>query len=69
MSTDGWIFDAEYSTLDPYQSEERPHVGYITQSIYAKPTTPVTTVAIIVGNSDGKPGQKQDLKIYVVQTP
>ena len=40
MSTDGWIFDAEYSQLDPYLSEERRHVGYITQSIYVKPTTP-----------------------------
>jgi hypothetical protein len=31
MSTDGWIFDAEHSQLDPYLSEERPHVGYITE--------------------------------------
>ena len=46
MSTDGWIFDAEYSQLDPYLSEERPHIGYITQSIYVKPTDPPTTVAI-----------------------
>lgn len=39
MSTDGWIFDAEYSQLDPYLSEERPYAGYITHSIYVKPTT------------------------------
>ncbi len=69
MSTDGWIFDAEYSHLDPYLSEERPHVGYITQSIYVKPTTPPTTVAVIVGNFDGKPGNKRDLRVYLTQTP
>ncbi len=69
MSTDGWIFDAEYSQLDPYMSEERPHVGYITQSIYVKPTTPPTTIAVIIGNFDGKPGNKRDLKVYLTQTP
>lgn len=68
MSTDGWIFDSEYSQLDPYLSEERPHAGYITQSIYVKPTTPPTTVAVIVGNFDGKPGNKRDLKLYLTQT-
>ncbi|MEO6155996.1 MAG: type II toxin-antitoxin system VapC family toxin [Ilumatobacteraceae bacterium] len=69
MSTDGWIFDAEYSHLDPYLSEERPHVGYITQSIYVKPTTPPTTIAVIIGKFDGKPGNKRDLKVYLTQTP
>lgn len=69
MSTDGWIFDAEYSHLDPYLSEERPHIGYITQSIYVKPTTPPTTIAVIVGNFDGKPGNKRDLTVYLTQTP
>jgi hypothetical protein len=69
MSTDGWIFDAEYSQLDPYMSEERPHVGYITQSIYVKPTSPPTTIAVIIGNFDGKPGNKRDLKVYLTQTP
>ena len=69
MSTDGWIFDAEYSQLDPYLSEERPHVGYITQSIYVKPTTPPTTIAVIIGNFDGKPGNKKDLRVYLTQTP
>lgn len=69
MSTGGWIFDSEFSHLDPYLSETEPHVGYITQSIYAKPTTPPTTVAIIIGNLDGKPGNKKRLKVYLVQTP
>lgn len=69
MSTDGWIFDAEYSQLDPYLSEERPHIGYITQSIYVKPTTPPTTVAVIIGNFDGKPGNKRDLTLYLTHTP
>lgn len=69
MSTDGWIFDAEYSQLDPYLSEERPHLGYITQSIYGKPTTPPTTIAVIIGNLDGKPGNKRDLKVYLTRTP
>ena len=69
MFTDGWIFDAEYSQLDPYLSEERPHVGYITQSIYVKPTTPPTTIAVIIGNFDGKPGNKRDLTLYLSKTP
>jgi predicted nucleic acid-binding protein len=69
MSTDGWIFDAQYSQLDPYLSEERPHIGYITQSIYVKPTDPPTTIAVIIGNFDGKPGNKRDLRVYLTQTP
>ena len=69
MSTDGWIFDADYSVLDPYQAEDGPHAGYITWSIYAKPTSPVVTVAIIVGNFDRKPGRKRDLTVSIVQTP
>ena len=40
MSSDGCIFDAEYSHLDQFLPEERPHIGYIIQSIYVKPTTP-----------------------------
>lgn len=69
MSTEGWIFDKKYSVLDPYQSSDEPHIGYITKSFYAKPTIPVTTVGIIVGNADGKPGHKRDLIIYITPTP
>ena len=69
MFTDGWIFDAEYSELDPYLSEEQPHIGYITQSIYVKPTAPPTTVAVIIGNFDGRPGNKRDLRLYLTHTP
>jgi hypothetical protein len=53
----------EYSQLDPYFSEERPHVGYITQSIYVKPTAPPSTIAVIIGNFDGKPGNRRDLQV------
>jgi uncharacterized protein len=67
MSTDGWIFDAEYSALEPYQSEDR-HLGYITNSIYVKPTDPITTVAIIVGNADGLPGHKRHVTIIIMPT-
>ena len=69
MSTDGWIFDSEYSQVDPYLSEEQPNIGYITQAIYVKPTTPPTTIAVIIGNFDGKPGNKKDLTLYLTQTP
>jgi hypothetical protein len=62
MSTDGWIFDAEYSQLDPYVSVAEPHLGYITRAIYVKPTSPATTVAVIIGNFDAKPGNKRDLR-------
>ncbi len=68
MSTDGWIFDAEFSQPDPYLSEEKS-VGYITSAIYVKPTTPPTTVAVIVGNSDGKPGNKKVLTVRLTETP
>ena len=69
MSSDGWIFDAEYGHLDPYLPEERPHIGYIIQSIYEKPTTPPTTIALIIGNFDGEPANKRDLRVYLTQTP
>ena len=69
MSTDGWIFDAEYSQLDPYVSVAEPHLGYITRAIYVKPTTPATTVAVIIGNFDAKPGNKRDLTLSLALTP
>ncbi len=69
MSTDGWIFDADYSQVDPYVSEEQPYVGHLTQSIYVKPTTPPTTIAVTIGNFDGRPGNKRDLRLYLTQTP
>jgi predicted nucleic acid-binding protein len=67
MSSDGWIFDRKSSALEPYQAEDKK-LGYITNSIYVKPTEPVTTVAIIVGNADGQPGHKRDLTIYILRT-
>jgi predicted nucleic acid-binding protein len=69
MSTDGWIFDADYSRLDPYRFEEHRGLGYITMSIYAKPTHPVTTVAVIIGNFDGRTGNKRDLVVRLAHTP
>ena len=69
MSTDVWIFDSENSQLDPYLSEEQPHIGYITQAIYVKPTTPPVTIAVVIGNFDGKPGNKRDLRLYLTRTP
>ena len=69
MSVDGWIFDAEHSLLDPYVSEAGPHIGYITQSFYVKPITPPAWIAVTIGNHDGKPGKKKDLKLYVSVTP
>ncbi len=69
MSTDGWIFDADYSHLDPYLSEATRHLGYITMAIYVKPTNPPRTIAVIIGNHDGKPGNKKDLKVLLSETP
>lgn len=69
MSTDGWIFDVDASVLDPYVSDERPHVGYLAHASYVKPTNPPTTVAVIIGNYDGRPGNKRDLRLYVTPTP
>ena len=63
------VTGSEYSELDPYLSEEQPHIGYITQSIYVKPTAPPTTVAVIIGNFDGRPGNKSDLRLYLTHTP
>jgi hypothetical protein len=64
MSSDGWIFDQQCSALEPYEAEDKK-VGYLTQCFYAKPTDPVTTVGIIVGNADGKPGHKRRLVLSV----
>ena len=69
MSTDGWIFDAEYSHLDPYLSEATRHLGYITNAIYVKPTSPPRTIAVIIGNYHGKPGNKKDLRVLLTETP
>jgi predicted nucleic acid-binding protein len=70
MAIDGWIFDADFGNSDPYAMEEQPFVGgYFAQLFFAKPTTPPTTVAIVIGNTDGRPGRKQDLTISIVQTP
>jgi hypothetical protein len=32
------------------------------------PTSPPTTTAAIIGNHDGKPGNKKHLKIYLIDT-
>jgi hypothetical protein len=64
MSTDGWIFDAESAKSIRICPRKRPHIGYITQSIYVKPTNPPTTIAVVIGNFDGKPGNKRDLRVY-----
>ena len=69
MSTDGWIFDADYSHLDPYLSEATRHLGYITNAIYVKPTSPPRTIAVIIGNYDGRPGNKKDLRVFLTETP
>jgi predicted nucleic acid-binding protein len=69
MSTDGWIFDSEFSELEPYWSENELMMGYITNAFYVKPTDPITTVGITIGNADGKPGRKRDVRIYITETP
>ena len=69
MSTDGWIFDSDYSHLDPYLSEATRHLGYITNAIYVKPTSPPRTIAVIIGNYDGRPGNKKDLRVFLTETP
>lgn len=68
MSSDGWIFDQEFSALEPSAAEDRK-LGYITNAVYTKPTLPVTTVSIIIGNADGKPGHKRDLALYIIELP
>jgi predicted nucleic acid-binding protein len=69
MADDGWIFDADYGEQDPYAMEQRKLGGYFVQIFFVKPTTPPTTVGIIVGNADGRPGHKHHLTINVAQTP
>ncbi len=43
--------------------------GYFVQLFFVKPTTPATTVGIIIGNADGKPGHKRNLTINIGLTP
>ena len=69
MAVDGWIFDAEYAVDDPYDMEQRKLRGYLVQLFFVKPTTPATTVGIIIGNADGKPGRKRNLTINIAITP
>lgn len=70
MSEDGWIYDAEYSTPDPYTMEQQPQGGYFVTLIFVKPTTPPTTIAIILGPADGQPGHnKQRITISIGELP
>ena len=70
MAIDGWIFDADFGNSDPYAMEEQPFAGgYFAQLFFTKPTTPPTTVGIVIGNADGRPGHKPDLTISIAQTP
>ena len=41
----------------------------LVQLFFVKPTTPATTVGIIIGNADGKPGHKRNLTINIAITP
>ena len=66
MAIDGWIFDADFGNSDPYAMEEQPFAGgYFAQLFFVKPTTPPTTVGIVIGNADGRPGHKPDLTIGI----
>jgi uncharacterized protein len=69
MAIDGWIFDADHAVDDPYDMEQRKLGGYFVQLFFVKPTTPPTTVGIIIGNADGKPGHKRNLTINIGRTP
>ena len=70
MAIDGWIFDADFGSSDPHAMEEQPFAGgYFAQLFFTKPTTPPTTVGIVIGNADGRPGHKHDLTISIAQTP
>ncbi len=70
MAIDGWIFDADFGSSDPYAMEEQPFAGgYFAELFFTKPTAPPTTVGIVIGNADGRPGHKHDLTISIAQTP
>ena len=70
MAIHGWIFDADFGNSDPYAMEEQPFAGgYFAQLFFTKPTTPPTTVGIVIGNADGRPGHKPDLTISIAQIP
>ena len=49
--------------------EQRQLGGYFVQLFFVKPTTPPTTVGIIIGNTDGRLGHKQYLTINIGRTP
>ena len=48
LTTHGWTFEPEFSELDPKVAETKS-LGHISNGIYCKSTTPITTVAVIVG--------------------
>lgn len=69
MAIDGWIFDADFGSSDPYAMEAQPFIGgYFAQLFFVKPTSPPTTVGIVIGNADGRPGHKHDLTISIIPT-
>jgi hypothetical protein len=67
MSSDGWIFDAEYSTLDPQEAERRK-LGYAATATYCKVTDPITTVIIYVGTDDRR-ADSTNLRMFIHDSP
>jgi len=66
MSTDGWIFDADASEVDPGVNEER-NVGYCSWCCYSQPSRPVRTVNISVWQEG--PKGSADLRIQIQDLP
>ncbi len=67
MSSDGWTFDAEYSTLNPREADRRK-LGYAATATYCKVTDPITTVIIYVGTDD-RAADSTNLRMFIRDSP
>lgn len=63
----GWTFEPNYSVMDPDQGVAKS-LGYTTQQFWCQPTSPITTLSIIVGSGDNK-DQGNHTEIGVLDDP
>ncbi len=63
MGQKGWTFEPKYSYLDP--NAKLSSVGYTTDQTWCRPTSPITTVFIIVGSGDKQDHGQRSQIIFV----
>lgn len=67
MAAHGWTFEEDYSTMDPNEGVKKS-LGFTTNQIWCKRTSPITTVSIIVGSGDSTDHDKE-AEVIVMELP